>query len=104
MKFVFAYHGGSVPEDMTDEERNAVMGEWMAWMGSHEKAFLDMGNPIAATKTVASDGTTDGGGANPLTGYSLIEAADLDAATKIAEECPVLKSGGTVEVAQAIDM
>ena len=44
------------------------------------------------------------GGANPASGYSLIEAADLDDALAKAKGCPILESGGSIEVAVAIDM
>jgi hypothetical protein len=47
---------------------------------------------------------TNGGGGNPLSGYSLIEADSLDAAVQFAKGCPVLADGGSVEVAEAIDM
>ena len=67
--------------------------------------MLDGGNPVAMTKTVASDGSvSDGGGTNPLSGYSLLEADSLDAAVEMAKGCPILTSGGSVEVCQAIDM
>lgn len=103
MKFVLAYHGGGpMPEDQ--DEAQAIMAAWQSWMEGHGAAFTDMGNPIAASATVDSSGVSDGGGANPLTGYSLIEASDLAAATAIAEECPILQAGGSVEVAQTVDM
>ena len=35
---------------------------------------------------------------HPLGGYSLIEADDLDAALELTTGCPVLASGGGVEV------
>ena len=102
-KYVLAYHGGSMPE--TESEQAAVMAEWGAWFGSLGDALVDGGNPIGQTKTVASDGSTsDGGGANPLSGYSLIKATDLDAAVSLAKGCPVLASSGTIEVAEAIEM
>ena len=43
-------------------------------------------------------------GANPLTGYSIISAANLDEAITLAQGCPVLEGGGSVEVAEAVDM
>jgi hypothetical protein len=45
-----------------------------------------------------------GGGTNPLSGYSLINADNIDAAVQHAKGCPILAVGGTVEVAEAIDM
>jgi hypothetical protein len=44
------------------------------------------------------------GGANPASGYSLIEAASIEDAYAKAKGCPLLKNGGTVEIAQAMDM
>ena len=102
LKYVFAYHGGSMPETAADQEK--VMNAWIAWFVELGPAVIDGGNPTGRSKTVSSDGSTDGGGANPLTGYSLITADDLDGAVALAKGCPVLAAGGTVEVAEAIDM
>jgi hypothetical protein len=44
------------------------------------------------------------GGANPVSGYSLLEAADNDAAVAYAKQCPILESEGSVEVAECFDM
>jgi hypothetical protein len=102
-KFVFAYHGGGAPE--SEAEGAAVMQAWMDWFASLGSAVVDGGNPTGASATVGSDGsTTPGGGANPVTGYSIISADSLDAALVIAKGCPQLASGGTIEVAEAIDM
>jgi hypothetical protein len=40
----------------------------------------------------------------PASGYSLIEASDLDDAVTKAKGCPILGSGGSVELAEAFDM
>ncbi len=103
-KFVFGYHGGSgMPE--TPEEQKKVMGAWEAWLGSLGEAVLDPGNPFTGSRTVASDGSaSDGGGANPLGGYSIVDASDLDTAVEMAKGCPGLANGGNVEVCEAIDM
>ncbi len=102
-KYVFAYHGGSRPQSPADQE--AVMAAWGTWFGTLGNAVVDGGNPIGASKTVKSDGSTsDGGGANALNGYSLINATDLNAAVSLAKGCPILSAGGTVEVAETIDM
>ena len=102
-KYVLAYHGGSMPE--SEAEQAAVMAAWGTWFGSLGDAVVDGGNPTGRSKTVVSDGSAnDGGGANPITGYSLINATDLDAAVSLAKGCPILAAGGTVEVAETIDM
>jgi hypothetical protein len=102
-KFVFAYHGGSAPRN--PEEVKKVMDAWGAWFGSLGSAVIDGGNPVGKSYTVKPDGSlAEGGGPNPISGYSLIEAKDLQDAHKKAKGCPLLKSGGTIEVAQALDM
>jgi hypothetical protein len=102
-KFLFVYHGGSRPE--TKEAQAKVMAAWGQWFGSMGKALVDGGNPVGPSSTVRSNGTVaKDGGANPATGYSLIETASLEAALTIAKGCPLLAAGGSVEVAQAMDM
>lgn len=39
-----------------------------------------------------------------VTGYSIVEAADLDAAVAIAGRCPLLGTGSTIEVGETIPM
>lgn len=102
-KYLFVYHGGSMPE--SQEEVAKVMDAWGKWFGSMGNAVVDGGNPVGASSTVQSDGSVAAnGGANPASGYSLIEASSVDAALGHAKNCPVLASGGSVEVAEAIDM
>jgi hypothetical protein len=54
---------------------------------------------------VHPDGSvTDDGGSNPASGYSLIEASDLDDALAKAKGCPHLQGNGTIEIAETFDM
>lgn len=102
-KYVFAYHGGKMPE--TEEEGAKVMADWMAWFGSMGDAVVDGGNPVGPSSTLNSDGSVScDGGANPLSGYSLIQADDIQQATEFARGCPILQAEGSVEIAEAIDM
>lgn len=102
-KYLFVYHGGSDPE--TEAEVAEVMDAWGNWLGSMGSAVVDGGNPVGTSSTVNSDGSvTDNGGANPASGYSLIEASNLDDAVAKAKACPILAAGGSVELAEAIDM
>jgi hypothetical protein len=102
-KYLFTYHGGGMPE--SEEEQAKHMAAWGEWMGATGAAFVDMGAPVGAVKTVGADSVTDGGGANPVGGYGLVEAADLDAACEIAKGCPVVTlSGGTVQVGETFEV
>ena len=98
-KYVLGYHGGSAPS--SKEEGDRVMAAWGAWIGSLGKALVDPGNPTSSAKTIAPGGKiTDGGGSNPITGYSILEAPSLDAAVTMVKGCPQLTSGGSIEVAE----
>ena len=102
-KYLFVYHGGNNPEP--EEEVAKVMDDWGNWLGSMGAAVIDGGNPVGQSTTVNPDGSvTPNGGANPASGYSLVEANDLDDAIAKAKGCPVLKAEGSVELAEAFDM
>lgn len=101
-KFMFAYHGGGMPE--TPEEGEKAMAAWTAWYESMGPAIADGGAPVGMSKTVTPSGVDDNGGSNPLSGYTVVEAADIDAACAMARGCPILSENGTVEVAPVVDM
>lgn len=100
--YVFAFHGGSMPE--TDEERDAIMAKWGAWMGGLGDAIVNPGAPVGLSTTVSAEGVVDNGGANPLSGYMVVEAADISSAVKIAKGCPIIENNGSVEIAEAVSM
>lgn len=102
-KYLFVYHGGKNPE--SEDEVATVMNAWGEWLGSMGPAVIDGGNPVGMSSTVQPDGSiADNGGANPASGYSLIEAKDFDDAAAKAKACPILAAGGSVELAEAFDM
>jgi hypothetical protein len=102
-KYLLVYHGGSQPA--TQEEGAQVMGAWMQWFGQLGPAVVDGGSPTNASKTIDSTGAvSDGGGANPVTGYSILQADSLDAAVALAKGCPHLSRGGSVEVTEAVQV
>jgi hypothetical protein len=102
-KFVFTYRGGGdMPQTQT--ERDAVMAAWMGWFETAGSAVKDPGNPFGASASVKAGGVSDGT-ASGVTGYSIVEAADLSAATAIAAGCPLLEApDGVVEVHEALAM
>ncbi|MFU1479128.1 hypothetical protein ACM25N_16000 [Roseovarius sp. C7] len=104
-KFLLAYHGGGAPSPDDETEIARVMAAWQGWFEGMGATCLDMGNPVGMSKTVTRDGLRDDGGANPVSGYSLIEAVDIETACEIARGCPILEDGaGTVEIAPIMEM
>jgi hypothetical protein len=101
--YLFTYHGGGMPE--TEEEGAKVMAAWGAWMGTLGDALVDQGNPVGPSASVATDGTTAPfHGPDTVTGYSIVMAADLDAATALAMGCPIRDDGGWVEIGEIVPM
>ena len=102
-KYLFVYHGGKSPE--TEAEVAEVLDAWGSWLGGMGAAVVDGGNPVGMSTTVNPDGSvSDNGGANPASGYGIIEASDLGDAVAKAKGCPILPAGGSVELAEIIDM
>ncbi len=103
-KYVLTYHGGGGMAE-TPEAQEELMAAWGAWFGQLGDAVIDGGNPFAESRTVQADGSVvDGGEAPGLSGYSTIQADSFDAALTAAKGCPVLASGGRVQVSEAIEM
>ena len=88
------------------EKAQATLAKWRAWFKemSEKGQLKTLGEPLerAGTMVVGKKKmVTDG----PFTeakdvigGFSIIEAADLQQAAKIASGCPILDAGGSVEV------
>jgi hypothetical protein len=105
-KFIYIYNGPATPMDQFTEEQSAAeMAKWGAWMGKVGTAMLDGGAPFGARASVVDDGSS----AEPslLQGYSIVEAADLDAAKALAEGHPFLSEGNgrfSLEIFELVDM
>lgn len=100
--FIFAYHGGRMPE--SPEEGAKVMAQWETWIGGLGDRMVNPGNPVGKSKTVSAGGVADDGGSNPLSGYSIVTADSIDAALEMAKGCPHLAYDGTIEVAEVMEM
>lgn len=102
-RFAFVYHGGSAPSDPAEQER--VMGAWNSFYQNLGSAVLDGGGPAGMSKTVSNGGIADDGGANPVSGMTIVEAPDQDAACEMAKGCPMVADGsGSVEVVEILQM
>ncbi len=99
--YIFAYHGGKKPE--SPEEGAKHMAKWKAWVDGLGDAVVNPGTPLGKSKTVSSDGVSDDGGPNSLTGFSIVKADSMDAALEMAKGCPYVDIG-TIEVAEVKEM
>ena len=101
--YLLLYSGGSMPE--SEEEQATVMKAWDAWMHEIGSALKDGGNPFTpgSAKTIANDGSVSDG-AGSASGYSILTADSLDAATELAKGCPVLQGGAKIEVYETFNV
>jgi hypothetical protein len=99
--YIIAYHGGKKPE--SPEEGGKQMEKWQAWVDGLGDAVVNPGTPLGKSRIVSSDGVSDDGGPNSLTGYSIVKADSMDAALEMAKACPFLDIG-TIEVAEVMEM
>ncbi len=91
-QFMMLYKGEATDmTSMTEAEVNEVMGQWRGWMGNVGAALISPGAPFGPSTSVVDDGST--GTAQAATGYSIVEAADLQAAAALAEGHPYLSEG-----------
>jgi hypothetical protein len=94
--FLLTYYGNLAPEDEAESSRAKLA--WGKWLTELEETLVDTGTTMGATRTIDSAGAVSDGSAHVITGYSIINAADLDDAVEVAKGCPVRSIGGTVEV------
>ncbi len=100
-KFIALYTSDTSAEEqmqVSSEADKAEMKKWMDWSVAAGPALLDFGLPLGNGKTVSSDGVKES--ALPVTGYSIVEATNIDAAIKLFAAHPHL-SNGEIEVHEA---
>ena len=94
-KFVFLYSGGSQPA--SEAEGKAMMNAWMTYFGKIGPSIVDGGAPFAPSGKLLGKA-----GASGATGYSVVQAASLDAAIALTSGHPHLAHGGGIEVFEAM--
>jgi hypothetical protein len=96
-KFVLLYTG-TRDQAPTDES----IAAWGEWFGSLGDKLVDAGNPFGQGREVSAGNTTElSPSASGVTGYTLINAQDIDEAEKIALTHPTVPS---IQVFEAMPM
>jgi hypothetical protein len=84
MKFMFLAQGFEKP---TDEIRQA----WMDWFVGLGDSIVDSGSPFGPGREVTLEGTRDLPlGPDSFTGYTIVQAEDMDAAERLLDDCPII--------------
>jgi len=100
-KFVFVYSGGK--HGAHPEEQEASMQSGGTGSGRWARRSPIPATHFGASSAVSADGSV-GTGKLGASGYTVITADSLDAATAAAKGCPVLATGGAVDVYEALEM
>jgi hypothetical protein len=102
--FLYVYRGYNADTSATD--RQQTMQQWMAWMKDlGEKGYLKtVGSPLEKTGKLVSGKNkvvSDGPFAETkdlISGYTIVQAKDIDEAVAASLGCPIFLVGGGVEV------
>ena len=102
-KYVILYSGGSMTEN--EAEQKAALQSWQDWYSRIGNALVDAGNPFGQmAKSINPNGMVmdDSDDCMP-SGYTIIQADDIDSAVMLAKSCPILKDGAKVSVFETFD-
>ena len=101
-QFVLVYLGGNQPS--SEEEANKHYSKYVEWLSSLGDAVIIPTIPLKDTTTVSPDGTVREGGGSAMSGFTIIKADSMEAALSIAQNCPFLEIGGSLEVSEMMQM
>lgn len=101
-QFVFVYLGGNQPS--SPEEGKKHFTKYMEWLASLGDSVVSPMLPLKDTCTVSADGKIREGGSSAMSGFSIIQADSIKAALVIAQACPFLEIGGSLEVSELMQM
>ena len=97
--YLLAFRG--TPNAASTAAQEAAWANWFRGLGP---TIVDTGHRVGAYTTIGSDGQpVQNGGSEPLRGYILVTADSLQAAVELARACPILQTGGHVEVGETFD-
>lgn len=101
-QYVLVYLGGNQPPSPEEAEKH--FKKYMDWLSGLGESVVIPTIPLKDTTTVDSDGTVREGGSSAMSGFSIIRADSMEAALSIAQACPFLEIGGSLEVSEMMEM
>lgn len=97
-KFALVYLGGNYPS--SEEEAKSHHAKYVEWLKALGDAVVIPTIPLKDTNTVSPNGAISEGGSSAMSGFSIIKADTMAAALSIAQACPFLEIGGSLEVSE----
>jgi hypothetical protein len=102
-EFVYLFRGPG-PSGFSPQQMQAHLQRWREWIKDlTTRGYIkDPGQPLerAGKLVKGRKAVTDGPYAEKdvVAGYMLIDARDIEEAAELSENCPMIDTGGTVEV------
>jgi len=87
---------------MPETEHDSLMEEWGAWLEKHGADVAEPGLPFGAR--TALDGAGEERVASPLSGYSIVRADSLEAASELCRDHPFLSDGGEAHAVEIFEL
>jgi hypothetical protein len=101
----------SFDQQLTPEQMQAVTKPWQDWMGglAAQNKLVNAGARLAVDgKTVKPNNVITNGPyvevKEAIGGFTIIRASSLEEATELSKDCPILATGGSVEVRPIVPM
>lgn len=101
-QYMITYLGGDQPSNQ--EESKKHYSKYMEWLSSLADAAVSPANPLKNTVTINSDGTVSQESTTTMSGYTIIKSTSMEKALEIAQACPFLDIGGSLEVSELAEM
>ena len=99
-RFLITYYAGDMPTDpdsIADARR-----AFIRWAEHAGPALAEVGAPVRSAMTIGADGAQDAFAGQPLMGWSVIEAADSDAAVGLVQDHPFISRGGILQISEPV--
>lgn len=112
-EYLYLFRGGDpANQNFSEEQRQAHMQKWGAWMQKlTETGHFKGGNPLAQGATMLSGASgetvTDGPFSDSnevIGGYIIVKSESREEAIELAKGCPIYENGGKVELREIIEM
>jgi hypothetical protein len=99
-RFLITYYAGNMPSD--PDSIASARGAFMLWAEQAGPALAEAGSPIRSAVTIGADGALDAVDLQPLMGWSVIEAANRDAAVRLMRDHPFISRGGILQICEPV--
>jgi hypothetical protein len=102
-RYIITYHHDkNLPNTFSREQFSSRFSEWLASLVGQNVGSTF--NPIENTHVLNSPDSLLAGDKASMSGFTIIEAEDMDAVLSIVKKCPLLEVGGSVEASNIVQL